>query len=150
MGGVDGKHNERENYEDLKEQIETENYERKREKKIAPILVYSWGGGFMDVYSCDGYNNELDLNPDYTKNSLLQAMINNGSVEILLRFLVSIEKDEIEHQKLWADAWEELMENEKDVDSVINSLKTITEANLTCVQRLIFSCATVSIQEENI
>ena len=84
-------------------------------KTTAPVLIYAWAGGIVDVYSC-----ELLETPKPTcrpvmrqqEVSTLEQLISNGSLSLLVQLLSALEdSDPLLRQALWKEARRECRES---------------------------------------
>ena len=112
--------------------------------KMGVVMVYSWGAGMMDVYSgCqeddkeDGGEEEEKQPSLSRRRTLVWKLGENGTVEKLLRFLRTLEKEEElpQHDPLWKDAWKECRECNALISVMIQEM--VEGDNYPKIQRLL-------------
>ena len=89
-----------------------------------PVLVYSWGAGIMDVYSCVGFNRNNDCIHANNTGLLLQKMLKNDSIKILVTHLLQTDRSKLPKTTVWQHAWEESRSGSYSTTFIIEGLMT--------------------------
>jgi hypothetical protein len=123
----------------------------------APVLLYAWPSGVVDVYLCGLFQPETpkasqttrdettghrdDFVPRLEKQAL-EEMIENGSTETLLSILNEV-RERLEYPLLRTAEWETLL---KDSPSGFLTLKMLCSKEYRQVRQLLLSMAAIDIE----
>ena len=126
----------------------------------AQIVAFSWAGGMLDVFRCDGMftrNEDMLAQPNERWEGVIDRLSATGedAVLMLIRKLLSTgEYDEMLDDELWRDAWEECRstfrrsweedegedgEDAKDIpETILEGIRTQGDSRFTNMRELLW------------
>ena len=117
------------------QQQQHHNHHAKEELEVmkAPVLVYGWAGGIVDVYSCELRDVKKESHCcrsmiGHREVDILQELVNNGSAQMLNELLPALlDTDPLLRQPLWKQALKESLQREQQDTTERNDHITVDE-----------------------